>query len=262
MMSVFATGDPRQRRLAVIAASLWFLICLLYSAPASLFAALAESGGALQLRNLDGSFWRGRAGEAYVVLPDQQRIALGTLEWKLNPWSLLWLHPSAHLSTRYGEQFVETDVRVGPTGAVLLRNVRGSAPLAAFSRWLLLPAQGVLNIDLAELELSRRELRRVQGQLSWQQARWQWNTSWLTLGDYQCGLRMEKPAQLQCALQGDGALGLKGEVLFDLKEKNYAVQAQLRAADTLPQDFRTGLSLLLGGSDSKGPWPLNRNGRW
>jgi len=261
MKFAFAPGS-RRRRLAMIAAGLWFFACLLYSAPAQLFALLAQSGGVLQLGHVEGSFWQGRADEAYIVLPDQRTVALGALQWRLQPLSLLWLHPRAHIAARYGEQFLDADVRIAPTGTVLLRNVRAGVPLAAFNDWLLLPAQGDLAIDLAELELSRSELRRVQGHLSWLGASWQWNMNWLTLGDYQCRLRMSAAAQLQCALQGGSALGLKGEVLVDLKQRQYALQAQVNATDSLPQDFRVGLSLLLGGRDSHGPWPLSRKGHW
>jgi len=251
------------RRAALAVASLWFLACLFYGAPPQLFAALVQRGGTLQLETIDGSFWQGRAGEAYVILPDQQRIALGTLEWRLRPSSLLWLHPDAHVSTEYGEQSAQADVRLSPLGTVQLHNVRATAPLAALNRWLPLPAQGTVSIDLAELELSRSELRKVQGQLSWQQASWEWNMRWLALGDYRCELQMTKPAQVRCALQGAGALGIEGELLVDLNDKNYSLQAQLRPADSLPRDFREGLALVLGATrDASGQMPLHRDGRW
>lgn len=254
----------RWRRPALWAAALWFFGCLLYAAPAQLFAALAQRGG-LQLDNVGGSFWNGRATDAFIALADGRRFALGSLEWRLRPLSLLLLHPDAHVSTRYGDQFADADVRVGPTGTVRLRNVRAGAPLSIFGGWLPLPlpAQGTLALDLAELELSRAGLLGMQGQLSWRGASWQWNTRWLPLGDYRCELRMPGPAQLRGALLGEGALGITGELLIDLKDRNYSLHGQVRAADSLPREFRDALALILGTvRDAQGALALQRDGRW
>src|SRR5687767_6990908 len=99
-MTTIAEFNPRWRRWAIVAAVLWFLTCLLWTAPAALFALIAQRAAPLQLDAVAGSFWRGRAGQAYVLVPNG-RVALGSVTWRLKPWSLLWLHPSAHITADY-----------------------------------------------------------------------------------------------------------------------------------------------------------------
>lgn len=255
--------SPRRwRRLALAAAVIWFVGCLLYSAPASLFAALLQRAAPVQLSGVEGSFWHGRAAAA-DILWQGQRFALGRLEWRLNPWSLLWLHPGAQVSTHYGEQFLDTRLRLTPTGSVQLRDTRAALPLTALGRWLPLPAGGLLAADFAAVDIRGRELRLARGSVFWQRAQWQWNNNWLVLGDYRCQLDLQDAQAAHCTLQGDGALAMQGEVALDLQQKTYSLDAQLTAQASLPQDFRDGLGLILAAErDAQGRWLVRRNGKW
>ena len=123
------TFSPRLRRCLIVAAALWILACLLAVAQATAAARLLRwSVPQLELAAIDGSFWQGSAGQAFINLGNQ-RIALGRLDWALNGWSLLWLHPSAKISAEWGEQIIAARVRVnralrkrfgGAAGIVLL----------------------------------------------------------------------------------------------------------------------------------------------
>ncbi len=258
-------ADRRYRRYAIGLAAAWFFACLMWGAPASLMSALLKPiAPQLELRALEGGFWNGRAGTAFW-LQDKQRIALGSVEWQLSPWSLLWLHPAAHIATSYGQQFVDARVRLSPLGTLQLRDVSAALPVAALTHWLPVPADGLLGLKLTRAEIAARglPLRAVQGELQWQQAAWQWNSRWLTLGDYRCQLDMKDGAQLHAVLQGQGALGANGDALLNLNDKNYTLQLALTPAATLPQEFRDGIGMLLGGErDAQGRWQVKRNGKW
>jgi hypothetical protein len=256
--------DPRNRRYLIGAAAIWFFSCLLWGAPASFMAALLKPlAPQLDMQILEGGFWRGRAGEVYWRQNDQ-RIALGSVEWQLSPWSLLWLHPSAHVSATYGPQFVDARVRLSPLGNIQLRDVRAALPVGALAHWLPVPADGLLGLKLTRADVARRDwqLRELAGELQWQQAAWQWSSRWVTLGDYRCLLTMKDGAALDIALQGEGALAASGGAQVNLREKNYALQLQLTPAATLPQEFREGAGALLGERDVQGRWQIKRNGKW
>lgn len=255
--------DRRWRKRAAIAAIVWFLACLLYLAPAMLFAQLLRAAlPSLQLQNVSGSFWNGNAAQAFWQ-QNNQTIALGSIEWHLQPWSLLWLHPSAHVVANYGEQFVDAKVRISPLGTVVLSKTSAALPAPLLSNWLPIPVRGQIALKLDRAELSRAHVSALQGTLYWQQAQWQWNTRWLALGDYRCELTLPAPQRIRCGLQGQGALALDGTVDLNAGERSWAMQLQIQAEPSLPEDFLRSLQLMLAAQpDAQGRLAVKRNGRW
>lgn len=256
--------DRRWRKRALIASIIWFLVCLLYSAPATLFSSLVRKFvPQLQFQNVSGSFWNGDVAQAFWVQPNGQVIALGNLEWHLQPWSLLWLHPSGHVSTHYGEQFIDTRLRISPFGQLALTQTSGALPAALLSNWAPIAARGQIALKLDRAELSRAQVEAIQGTFYWQQAQWQWNTHWLALGDYRCELTMPAAQQLRCAVQGQGLLAIDGAVDANTKERNWSTQLQVKIDPALPEDFRQSLQLMLAAQpDAQGEFSVTRNGRW
>jgi hypothetical protein len=251
------------RRRVMFAAAIWFVACLLWSAPAQLVVSLLKPiAPQLQLQNVAGSFWHGTAAQA-IWQQNDRAIALGSIEWRINPLSLLWAHPSAHVSTNYGEQFFDARVRVSPLGRFVLRDVRGALPMTLVAQWLPLPVNGMLALQLDRVEIARQQLQALQGNVYWQRAQWQWNSRWLVLGDYSCALQMQTAQQLQCALQGQGALSGSGELALNFAERSYTLQAQLQTDRSLPEEFRQGLSVMLAAQpDANNQLHVKRSGRW
>jgi hypothetical protein len=255
----------RYRRRAIAVALIWFFGCLGWGAPAALMASLLKPlAPQLELQMLEGGFWHGHAGAAFWQQGDQ-RFALGKLEWSLNPWSLLWLHPGAHIATSYGDQVVDTRVSVSPLGTVQLRDLRASLPVAGLTQKLPLRIDGLLGLRLERAEIARREprLRALEGEVEWQRATAQWNSNWIALGDYSGRMVMPEKNQLKVQLDGKGALAANGEATIKLAEKNYALQLLLTPAPTLPQELREGAGAMLGGQrDAQGRWQIKHDGKW
>ena len=260
-------SNVRIQRRVIAAAVSWFFLCLIWTAPASLFVLLLKPiAPQLHLQNVSGGFWQGTAGQA-LWQRDGRAIALGSLQWKINPLSLLWLHPSARVSVaasaNQDEQFFDAYVRVSPLGHIALRDVGAAIPMTLLSQWLPLPANGALTLKLDRADFARRQLQSLQGTVYWQQAQWQWNSRWIALGDYSCALQMPDAQQLSGVLQGQGALGGNGEVTVNFSERSYAVNAQLKAERNLPEEFRQGLILMAGAQpDANGQMQIKRSGHW
>ena len=261
--------DRRWRKRALIAAIIWFLVCLFYTAPAVLFAQLLRAAlPSLQLQNVSGSFWNGSAAQGFWQQGKQgqlnnQSIALGSVEWHLHPWSLLWLHPSAHIATSFGEQFIDANIRLSPLGTVTLSKTSAALPAALLSNWLPIPARGQIAVQLDRAEVSRAQVRALQGALFWQQAQWQWNSHWLALGDYRCELTMPAPQQIHCGVQGQGVLAIDGTIDVNANERSWAMQLQIKAESSLPDDFRQSLQLMLAAQpDAQGKVAVKRSGHW
>lgn len=253
----------RWRRRALLASGIWFLSCLLYGAPAALFVKMVRAAvPALQVQNVSGSFWNGTAAQAFWQ-QNNQTIALGSIEWHLQPWSLLWLHPSAHIVANFGEQFVDARVRISPLGALTLEKTSAALPATLLSSWAPIPARGQIALKLDRAEFTRTQLKALQGTAYWQQAQWQWSSHWLALGEYRCELNIPAPQQIHCALQGQGALALDGEVNINLSERNWSLQALIRAEPSLPDDFRQGMQVVLAAQpNEQGKLAVKRSGRW
>lgn len=255
----------RYRRSAIALAVAWFLGCLAWGAPAALMAVLLKPlAPQLELQMLEGGFWHGRAGAAFWQQGDQ-RYALGTLDWSLSPWSLLWLHPSAHVATSYGDQVIDTRVRVSPLGTLQLSDLRASLPVAGLTQKLPLRVDGILALRFERAEISSRDpqLRVLQGDVEWQRAMTQWNSNWIALGNYSGRFSMPEKGQLKIQLDGKGALAANGEATVKLTDKTYALQLLLTPAATLPEEVREGAGAMLGGQrDAQGRWQIKREGKW
>ncbi|MDB6061040.1 MAG: hypothetical protein JWM78_1143 [Verrucomicrobiaceae bacterium] len=251
------------RRRAIGIAALWFFICLSWTAPAQLLVAILKPlAPALQLQDVDGGFWNGSAGQAFWQ-QDGKTIALGKTEWHINPWSLLWLHPSAHIATNYGEQFIDTRAQISPLGRVVLRDTSAAIPAQLIGNWLPLPAKGQLALKLARAEFSRQQLIAANGDIYWQQAQWQWGAHWLALGDYRCALHLENAETLHCALQGQGALTGNGDIAVDFNKRNWSADLKIKLEPSLPQEFRQTVTVMLAAkADPQGQLQVQRNGQW
>lgn len=260
--------ERRWRKRELIIATLWFVACLLYTAPASVFEALLRKCvPQLQLQNVAGSFWNGTATQAFWLQNESSQnnsvIALGSVEWHLQPWSLLWLHPSAHVTTNYGEQYIDAHVRVSPLGNFSLTNTSAALPATLLSNWAPIPARGQIAMKLDRADISRAQINALQGALYWQQAQWQWNTHWLTLGDYRCELSMPAVQNIHCGVQGQGALALDGGIDIDTKARSWSAQLQMKTDTALPDDFRQGIQLMLAAQpDAQGNYSIKRDGHW
>lgn len=255
------SGNRAIRRSWVLAAVLWLVLCLLWTAPASLFAALMQKAlPALRLEAVTGSFWQGRAGQAYWIW--QGRLfSLGALQWRVKPWSLLWLRPGVHLSATYGEQFLDTEASIG-VGGVQLRDTRAALPISALSFWLPVPADGLLALRLNRARFDAGQPSELTGELDLQRMRWQWNERWLTLGDYRVQLKVDDNG-LTGDVSGGTTLAASGQVKADLETRKYRLSGTLKTSSDLPSELRDGIRLMLAAKPlGDGVWQLERSGNW
>lgn len=255
LLTEIISMPKRWRRGLIVAATVWLLACLLAFAPARVAARLFQLAlPQLELGALSGSFWQGSAGQTYLTM-GSQRLALGRLDWQLNAWSLLWLHPSAHVTAVWGEQLFDTNLRISPTGTLTLRETRAVFPVTLTRLWLPLPARGNIGLRVSAASFSRRGLQDLTGEISWQRAQWQWGERWLALGEYQLQLHTEGESKLLGAFDGKGDLSGGGKVVIDLAQRQYQIDAQLAASRGLPQEFRDSLVFLLGAKPQENKAP-------
>jgi len=254
----------RWRRPLALLLPLWFLLALAWLAPAQLVSTLLRAPlPQLQLGSVSGSLWHGRAASAQWR-DSRSAIALGVVEWRIAPWSLLLLQPRLQISAEYGEQFAGAVVTLSPLGKVTLRDLRAAVPATSLRALAPLPVDGQVTMQLQQLTLQLGgTVETVAGELQWQRAAWQWERRWLALGDYRCLLGSETVGQLRCELAGGSAAQVDGIVDIDLAQRRYRINTMLQLSDELPTQLRDGAGLLLGGNtEGDGRWHIEREGGW
>ena len=236
----------RQRNWLIAFAAIWFCGWLIATAPARIFVGLVHKMiPALQLDSVEGSLWQGSARQAFVQTGGRT-IALGRVDWRFYGWSLLLLHPTAHVGTSWGDQIVDTNVRLSPLGSVSLRDTRAVFPVALLQLWAPLPARGNIGINLQSAMLVDAGLRAVEGAVDWQGAQWQWGERWLALGDYRVALDSASDDLLKGEISGGTDLAASGTFTLGFSARTYQVDTKIAASRTLPKEFRDSLVFLLG----------------
>ena len=95
--------------------SVAMLVGILAQIPARALAWLAPAP--LLMEGLSGSLWSGQAARVQWHWGDKT-LLIGRLNWSVNPFSLLWLHPSGSIESVWGGQTIRADVVVSPSGRI------------------------------------------------------------------------------------------------------------------------------------------------
>jgi hypothetical protein len=138
---------------------------LLWLAPASLaYRYMADRFGPVRLVDVGGSVWEGRARQLVVF-----DVALGSLSWRISPWSVLSNRPEGELQID-GD---EVDARAGfvrDGGTMTLRGVDASFPAVLLGPALDIPAlrlTGTVALRASEAVVVDGLLTSAEGQADW-----------------------------------------------------------------------------------------------
>lgn len=117
------------------------------------------SPAAVQVAGIDGTVWSGSAREASA-----HGVYLRNLHWKMQPLRLLLGQVAYYVEADPAGGFLETDVSVGLTGTVRLRNTRAALPLTALHGALRIDdIGGDISLQLSEARLSDGWPEQLEG---------------------------------------------------------------------------------------------------
>lgn len=120
----------------------------------------------VQIAGASGSVWHGRA-----VAMQVRGFTLGPTEWRVNFWRIPLGKLSIELRSKRDDGFVNAHIDLGLGGAITLRDLHASLPIAALSG-MNFPAgwpngwQGQLQLNFDTLKLVNRWPSEVSGRLS------------------------------------------------------------------------------------------------
>ncbi len=170
------------RWLAGVLATVVLLLLLVISAPAHLLQRLLESSP-VAAEGMQGTVWQGRASRV-LVATDVGLLHLGEVSWTLRPWSLLTLAPRLEVSSRWGGQRLEAEVRLRGRNDFELDNLDASFDAALLRHLAPVALQGTVSLQAQQLRLRDGLPVQAQGRVLWQRAAWDSPRGTLPLGSY------------------------------------------------------------------------------
>lgn len=135
----------------------------------------------VQMDGISGTIWQGRVSNVVVPYAGGS-YALGTLEWQLDPWSLLTLSPCASFTTELANQNSAGIACSNLAGELILRDAQVSAPAALAQIWAPVQVRGQVDAQIQQLVLSDQQIRKVVGSGSWTNAAYHNSQAWVPLG--------------------------------------------------------------------------------
>ena len=217
------------------------LLILLITAPARLVGYWLPDQQ-LSVQGFSGSLWRGQASRAAVAVPGGW-LQLGEIEWRLSPWSLLWLSPHVELKARWGRQLIDASIIVSPAGTIELEQTSVTFSAGLIQQWLPVQLGGVINLLVPNMELAQGRPISGEGRLVWQHASWTGNSGSQLLGDYVIEFKVQADRQfsgvistLAGPVQATGTVSLQG--------RNYTVDVQLESEQGFNREIANALQLM------------------
>lgn len=161
-----------KKRYYFIIAIVSYLFFTLGNIPAAKVVSLAEKNAALpvKLYGVHGSLWDGGASK----LVAQGSPTIESLQWSLNPASLLWAHITGELRASIQKQNMIGKFSVGPTGSISGSDIRGRIEAAVMQNLIQMPLGelgGHFNIDIKSIEMQADNLPVTNANIKWKNAK-------------------------------------------------------------------------------------------
>lgn len=241
----------------ILVALLVLLALLLIHAPSHLISRIIDKER-VSVQGYSGSLWRGRADQVYLQT-ERGYLRLGSVNWRLHPWSLLGFSPRIAVQSRWGGQQFSGEITLGRAGELAVRDYEARLPVALLNKFLPLAIEGDATISGQYLDWVGGLPYRAEGRVVWQGALWNSPAGPRQLGDYV--LEFSSPADQQ--IEGRifslvGPLMAEGEV--GLKHREYRVDVVLSSDQ--PFELQMKESLALMAEPVAGGYRLAFTGKW
>ncbi len=217
------------------------LLILLITAPARLLGYWLPDQQ-LSMEGFSGSLWRGQASRAAVAVTGGW-LQLGAIEWRLSPWSLLWLSPHLELKAQWGRQLIDASITVSPTGNIELEQTSVTFSASLVQQWLPVQLGGSINLRVPNMELEQGLPVSGAGRLLWRQASWTGDSGSQLLGGYVLEFEVAAAQQIDGVIatlsgpvQAEGKVGLQG--------RSYSVDVRLQSEQGFNREIANALQLM------------------
>ena len=221
--------------------ALLLVVALVVSTPARLLAAVLP-GEQLIMQGFAGTLWQGSASRVLLQLPAGY-FHLGSVQWSLDPLSLLALAPRLSLRSAWGGQLIDGELVLRGQQEIDVINLEGQVAAELLRHFAPVSIDGMFSLQIAQLQLRNGLPYSGDGRLVWQNAAWQSPQGLVHLGSYALEFKQApQEALLAEVVTLSGPLQANGEI--ELQERHYQLDILLGSEDTLDNQLRGMLSLI------------------
>ena len=240
----------KPRNLLIGVGVVCFVAFVIASLPARVIAALLP-GDFVQIGGTSGTLWKGQAR-----LVEVSGIQLTGTKWTLHPMQLPIGRLAFNLETQLFGGFLRGDITLGITGAVTVRNLDATGPVAPLAAMMNLPqTSGDISIQIDVLTIKDEWPGKLVGNI--RVGNLPLNLIGVAagpIGSYEVEFTAD-PVPEDGRIVGElkdlgGPLELDGMVFLE-PPRNYDLNANIRAGAGAPADLARGLALL-GPADANG----------
>lgn len=217
------------------------VVTLVISAPARLLG-LVLPVEQVVMQGFAGTLWNGSASRVLLRLPAGY-LHLGSVQWSLDPASLVLFAPRLSLRTAWGNQTLSGEVVLRGQADIDLLNLEGRVSADILRHFAPVSITGTLSVQLEQLQLRKGLPYSGNGRLVWQNAAWQSPQGLVPLGSYALDYQqLAGEALLGEVLTLSGPLQANG--LVELDARHYELDILLAGEDSLDNQLQNMLTLI------------------
>jgi general secretion pathway protein N len=235
-----------------------FIVFVVVALPAKVITALVPAE-IVQIGGTSGTLWRGEA-----TLVQISGVQLTNTRWTLHPLQLLLGRVALHLETNPPGGSVSSDLTLGITGTVTVKNFDATGRVAPLAQLMKLPPSGGdISMQIELLTIKNDWPRNIVGKV--RIGNLPLNLIGVAagpVGSYEVRFAAD-PVPEDGRIVGElqdlgGPLELRGSIYF-APPSNYELDANVKASMDAPADLSRGLALL-GPADASGNHQLMMSG--
>lgn len=224
-----------------VALLMLLLACLLVSAPARLLGMLLPQGQ-IVMQGFSGSLWRGSASRC-LVQAGPGYLHMGTVQWRLEPLSLLLLAPRLSLDSKWGGQTLATGLVLRGQQDIDLYDLEANIPAGLVRQFAPVALGGMLSVQLERLQLRGGLPQEASGRLVWRDGVWLAPSGPITLGSYAMDIGQDPGGPLTGeVLTLSGPVEASGAV--QLQDRAYAIDISVAGQGAQDPRLQQALSLV------------------
>ena len=235
-----------------------FIVFVVVSLPASVITALVPAD-IVQIGGTSGTLWSGEATRVQIF-----GVQLTNTRWTLHPLQLLLGRVALHLETNPPGGSVSSDLTLGITGTITVKNLDATGLVAPLAQLMKLPPSGgEISLQIELLTIKNDWPSNIVGKV--RIGNLPLNLIGVAagpVGSYEVRFAAD-PVPEDGRIVGElqdlgGPLELRGSIYLD-PPRNYELDAYVKASMDAPADLSRGLALL-GPADANGNHQLMMSG--
>ena len=233
----------------------YFIYLVVSRVPAAYgVAALHSAMPNLWLTGVSGTIWSGTAQASQVDI-EEFSIPLGLVEWELNAFSLVYLRPCLTFTASQPSQAISGNLCQQLGGNSYVRDVNVDGSMALINPLLPVEVQGRGSLQVVRGVFDKADVKKLEAQLSWQNARFLAIDNWIALGSYAAKLTENGEGGINAEVFDlQGPIKLNGNAGWHIAS-GWTVDATVTPQAGTPQQIVEGLQLI-GEEVSAGTYQL------